>query len=71
MLVCLMFYLLMQDMIISDIFALVYFCFGVVMAVVAGEWRNLEISDDIIFYVGATIGESLAATSVSYIEHTR
>ena len=60
----------MQDMIISDIFALVYFCFGVVMAVVAGEWRNLETSG-IIYYVGATIGNSLAATSVSYIERTR
>lgn len=65
-----LFYFLLQDMIISDISALVYFCFGIVIAVVADEWRDLEISGT-IFYNGATIGNSLAATSVSYIEGTK
>ena len=58
-----LFYFFLQDMIISAISALVYFCFGIVIAVVADEWRDLEI-----LYIGATIGNSLAATSVSYIE---
>lgn len=52
--------LLLQDITISIIFALLYFCFGTSMAVYADEWRHQEISYPVIF----TIYSSLAAASV-------
>jgi len=55
--------LLLQDISISVIFALLYFCLGISMAVFANDWKHQKI----IFADISTIHNSLAATSVSYI----
>lgn len=53
---------LLQDVSISVIFALLYFCLGIFMAVSADDWKHQKISSAEIL----TIHNSLAAASVSY-----
>ena len=53
---------LLQDISISVIFALLYFCLGIFMAVSADDWEHQKISSAEIL----TIHNSLAAASVSY-----
>lgn len=55
--------IVLQDIIISAIFAASYLSLGVPMAVFAARWRDQPSSLDVI----STIHDSLAAASVSYV----
>ena len=55
--------IILQDIVISAIFAVSYLSLGVPMAVFAVTWRDQKSSLDVI----STIHDSLAAASVSYV----